>query len=190
MSVPAHRVRYVYAEYLAIEAFSNVRHEFLDGQIYGMAGGTPEHAALAAAVITVLGPQLLGSGCRTYVPDLRVRTQSGLTTYPDVTVVCGAAERDGEDRLAITNPAIIIEVLSRSTEDYDRGEKFEHYKSFPSLRQYLLVSYRNRSIEIWTREGAAWSRSVAEEGDAAELFMGARLDVREVYEAAAEPSAT
>jgi Uma2 family endonuclease len=190
MSVPAHSVRYTYAEYLAFEASSNLRHEFLDGQIYGMAGGTPEHAALQMAIAGVLVPQLGSTGCRAYGSDLRVRTHSGLTTYPDVTIVCGALERDAEDRHAITNPAILVEILSRSTEEYNRGDKFEHYKSIPSLRQYVLLSYRDRSIEVGTREGATWSRSIAAEGDAAELFIGARLDVRKVYEIAGEPSAT
>ncbi len=104
---------YTYDEYLGFEALSNVKHEFLDGQIYAMAGGTPEHAALAAAAITLLGPQLRGGDCRPYNSDLRVRTPTGLTTYPDVTVICGPREIDGVDPLAITNPTLIVEVLSR-----------------------------------------------------------------------------
>jgi Uma2 family endonuclease len=84
---------------------ANVRHEFLDGQIYAMAGGTPEHAAIAAATIGLLFPQLRGIGCRAYDADLRVRTRSGLTTYPDITVVCGPSERDPEDQ-NVTNPIV------------------------------------------------------------------------------------
>ncbi|HEX6101265.1 MAG TPA: Uma2 family endonuclease [Thermoanaerobaculia bacterium] len=188
MPAPAHRIRYTYDEYLALEATSNVRHEFLDGQIYAMAGGTPEHAALSAAVIGVLFLQLRGTGCRAYDADLRVRTPSGLATYPDVTLVCGPTDRDPEDPNAVTNPTVTIEVLSRSTEEYDRGDKLEHYKSIRSLRQVLLMSHRERRIEVWTREeNDVWSRAVARDGDVVTLTAGLRLDVREVYEAAAEP---
>jgi len=190
MPAPIHKTNYTYAEYLALESSSNVKHEFLGGQIYAMAGGTPEHAALAAAVIGLLFPQLRGGGCRAYDPDLRVRTPSGLATYPNVTVICGPSERDDADLQAVTNPTLIIEVLSRSTEEYDAGDKFEHYKTLKSLRQYVLVSHRERSIEVWTRgESDAWRKTVVREGEIAELSIDARLDVHELYAAAAEPSA-
>ncbi len=190
MAAPLHKINYTYGEYLALEASSNVKHEFLGGQIYAMAGGTPEHAALAAAVIGLLFEQLRGGRCRAYDADLRVRTPSGLATYPDVTVICGPSERDEIDPQSVTNPTLIIEVLSRSTEEYDAGDKFEHYKTLPSLRQYVLVSHRERSIEVWTRgEGAEWQLAVVREGEIAGLSIDARLDVHELYEAAAEPSA-
>jgi Uma2 family endonuclease len=189
MSELLHKLNYTYAEYLGFEASSNVKHEFLDGQIYAMAGGTPEHAALAAAVITLLGPQLRGGQCRPFNSDLRVRTPTGLTTYPDVTVVCGPRELDAADPLAVTNPALIVEVLSRSTEEYDSGDKFEHYKSFASLREYVLVSHRDRSVEIRSRGEDGWSTNLVREGEVAALSIGARLEVRELYAAAAEPAA-
>jgi Uma2 family endonuclease len=188
---PAHRIHHTWAEYLALERSSNVKHEYLDGQIYAMAGGTPEHAALAATVIGLLFPQLRDGRCRVHDADLRVRVrETGLATYPDVTVVCGKRERDPDDEQAVTNPTLIVEVLSRSTEEYDRGDKFEHYKRLPSLREYVLVSHRERSVEVWAR-GAdnAWTCSVSRDGQAARLdSIGARLDVRELYRAAAEPS--
>ena len=183
-----HKLNYTYADYLGFEASSNVRHEFLDGQIYAMAGGTPEYAALAAAAITLLGPQLRGGECRPYNSDLRVRTPTGLTTYPDVTVICGSRAIDAVDPLAITNPALIVEVLSRSTEEYDSGDKFEHYKSFPSLREYVLVSHREHSVEVRSRGDDGWRTTIGHEGEIVELSIGARLDVRELYAAAAEPS--
>lgn len=189
MSAPLHQINYTYADYLALEASSNVKHEFLGGQIYAMAGGTPEHAAMAAAVIGLLFAQIRGGRCRAYDADLRVRTPSGLATYPDVTVICGPIERDAGDPQAVTNPALIVEVLSRSTEEYDAGDKFEHYKTLGSLQQYVLVSYRERSVDVWTRgEDAAWHKSVVREGETAHLAIDARLDVRELYEAV-EPSA-
>ncbi|WP_437654874.1 Uma2 family endonuclease [Sorangium sp. So ce1182] len=192
MVAPAHRIHYTYAEYLALEASSNVKHEYLDGQIYAMAGGTPEHAAIAAAVIGLLFPELRRGRCRAYDADLRVRVPStGLATYPDVTVVRGPLERDAEDGQAVTNPTLIVEVLSRSTEEYDRGDKLDHYKNLTSLRQYVLVSHRERSVEVWTRGvDGVFTSSVAREGDVALLVsIGAQLDVRELYEAAAEPGA-
>ena len=191
MLAPAHTMHYTYDEYLAFEASSNVKHEFLAGQIYAMAGGTPEHAALAAAVIGLLFPALRRGRFRAYDADLRVRTPTGLATYPDVTVICGPRERDREDDQAVTNPTVIVEVLSRSTEEYDRGDKFEHYKSIRSLQQYLLVSYSEPHVEIWTRgHDDVWTLARAGEGDVAPLTaIGARLDVRELYEAAADPPA-
>ncbi len=192
MASPAHGIRHTYAEYLALEDSSNVKHEYLEGQIYAMAGGTPEHAALAAAVIGLLFPALRAGRFRAHDSDLRVRVPAtGLATYPDVTVVCGPRERDAKDPQAINNPTLIVEVLSRSTEEYDRGDKFEHYKQLPSLRQYVLVSHRERSIEVWTRgENGEFGSTVSREGDVADLAsIGARLDARELYAAADEPRA-
>lgn len=188
MTSPADRIQYTYADYLALEATSNVRHEYLDGQIYGMAGGTPEHAALAAAVIGLLFPQLRAGRCRAHDADLRVRVRAtGLSTYPDVTIVCGPRERDPGDADAVTNPTAIVEILRRSAEGYDRGDKFEHYKRLPSLSAYVLVSQDKREIEVWTREGAAWSQSVHHDGGVATIpAIAASLDVRELYEAATE----
>jgi Uma2 family endonuclease len=181
---------FTYADYLALETSSNVKHEFLSGQIYAVAGGTPEHAALAAAAIGLLFAQLRGGNCRAYAADLRVRTPSGLATYPDVAIICGPSERDENDPQAVINPTLIIEVLSRSTEDYDTGDKFEHYKTLLSLRQYVLVSHRERSLEVWTREqDNRWRSTIVREGAKAKLLIGAQLDVRELYEAAAEPKA-
>jgi Uma2 family endonuclease len=192
VSSPAHRIRYTYDEYLALEGSSNVKHEYLEGQIFAIAGGTPEHAALAAAVIGLLFPALRGGRCRAHDSDLRVRVPAtGLSTYPDVTVVCGPSERDGKDTMAVTNPTLLVEVTSRSTEDYDRGDKFDHYKRLPSLRQYVVVSHRERRVEVWTRgAGDAFSCAVAGEGEVAELgSIAARLVVGELYEAAAESPA-
>ena len=192
MVAPAHRIQYSLGDYLTLEASSNVKHEYLDGQIYGMAGGTPEHAALAAAFVGLLFPQLRAGRCRAHDADLRLRARAtGLSTYADVTVVCGPRELDPEDANAVTNPTLIVEVLSRSTEDYDRGDKFEHYKGLAPLRQYVLVSHRERAIEVWTRgDDGAWTSVVARDGDVARLTsIGAEVDVRELYAAAAQPTA-
>jgi Uma2 family endonuclease len=190
MTSPAHHIQYSWEDYLALEASSNVKHEFLEGQIYGMAGGTPEHAALKAAVTGLLFSQIRGSRCRAHDADLRVRVLgTGLATYPDVTVVCGQSERDPSDANAVTNPTLVVEVLSPSTEEYDRGDKFEHYKRIAALRQYVLVSHREREIEVWSRSsGNEWTRVVARASGRVVLeSIGAELAVDEVYDAAAEP---
>jgi Uma2 family endonuclease len=181
----AHRVHHTFRDYLGLEAVSNVKHEYLDGQIYAMAGGTPSHAALASAVAGQLYAQVRGGACRIHSSDLRVRVlATGLATYPDLTVVCGPRELDPEDENTVTNPALIVEVLSPSTEEYDRGEKLEHYQRIASLRQVVLVSQSPARLEVWTRDGEAWTRSEARDGDVADLgSIGARLDVRELYDA-------
>jgi Uma2 family endonuclease len=188
---PAHRIHYTQSDYLALEASSNVKHEYLDGQIYGMAGGTPEHAALAAAVIGMLFGQLRVGRCRAHDADLRVRVpETGLTTYPDVTVVCGPRALDTEDPHAVTNPTVLVEVLSRSTEEYERGDKFEHYQRLASLQEYVLVSHRARELEVWRRgDDATWSHQVYRDGECATFeSIGALIDVSELYDAAKQPT--
>jgi Uma2 family endonuclease len=191
VSALAHRVRYSYAEYLALEATSNVKHEYLDGQIYGMAGGSPEHAALAAAVVGLLFPQLQQGRYRAFSADLRVRVEtSGLTTHPDVTVVCGPRQPSAQDAQAVTNPRLLVEVSSPGTEQYDRGDKFEHYRQIPALQQYVIVSHRERLVSIWSRtDGDAWTETQAVDGDVVELpSIAACLDVRALYDAIVEPT--
>ena len=147
--MPAHNIRYSWADYLALEESSNVKHEFLGGQIYGIAGGTPEHAALKAAITGLLFAQLRGGRCRLHDADLRVRVpETGLATYPDVTVACGPLERHPQDQDAVTNPTLIVEVLSRSTADYDRGDKFEHYSASTPCANTSSFRIRNARLKF------------------------------------------
>jgi Uma2 family endonuclease len=182
MSTSARRVHHTYAEYLALEEESSVRHEFLGGEIYAMAGGSPDHAGLAAALIRSLGTGL-PPGCRAFTSDLRVRiAATGLSTYPDVAVVCGRTERAPDDPLAVTNPVLLVEVTSPSTEEYDRGEKLRHYKSLPSLREVLIVSHRSPELTLHRREGAQWATVVAGAAAFVELSsVAARIAVDDVY---------
>jgi Uma2 family endonuclease len=179
-----------YAEYLALEEKSPTKHEWLDGVVYdleprGMAGGTPDHAGLAAAVTILLGAQLRGKPCRVFSSDLKVRVPAtGLSTYADVTIVCGKLETAPEDANAVTNPTLLVEVLSDSTEAYDRGERFAHYRRLPSLREYVLVSQHAPRIEVWRRnEGGRWELAQeAEAGEHAALAsIGCALPVDDVY---------
>lgn len=176
--------RYTYREYLALERGANVRHEFFDGEIYAMAGGTREHAAMCANLIAALSAQLRGRGCQAHSSDLRVRVlATGLATYPDVTVVCQRAEHDPEDRNTITNPVLLIEVQSPSTAAYDRGEKLAHYQRIPSLREVVLVAHDERLLESWRRtDDGPWIRCEARTGSLALAAVPATLQVDEVYQ--------
>lgn len=174
--------RYTYREYLALEDGANVRHEFLDGEIYAMAGGTPEHAAICVNVSTTLSVQLRGKGCRVHSSDLRIRVlETGLTTYPDVTVVCTRAELDPESRQTVINPVVVVEVLRPGTAAYDRGEKLAHYQRIPSLREIVLVAHDERLVEVWRRTADGWTRTEARTGTLHLDAIGCALDVAEVY---------
>ena len=120
---------------------------------------------------------------------MRVPT-TGLATYPDVTIVRGPRELHPEDENAVINPTLIVEVLSPGTAAYDRGDKFDHYKHFASLLQYVLVSHTERCVEVWNRAGdSTWTKTELCANDTAELTsIGARLRVDELYDAAAQPS--
>lgn len=183
MVAPVRLHRYTYREYLALEDGANVRHEFLDGEIYAMAGGTPEHAAICANVSTTLNVQLRGKGCRVHSSDLRIRVlETGLATYPDVTVVCTRAELDPENRLTVINPQVVVEVLSPGTAAYDRGEKLSHYQRIPSLREVVLVAHDEHLIEVWRRgEAGAWTRSEARSGTITLTSIDCTLELAEVY---------
>jgi Uma2 family endonuclease len=182
MSTTARRLHFTYAEYLALEEESSVRHEYLDGEIYAMAGGSPDHAALAAAVIGALRGQL-PPGCRAFTSDLRIRIPvSGLSTYPDAAVVCGRSERAADDGLAVVNPVLLVEVTSASTEEYDRGEKLRHYRQLASVREVLIVSHREPRLTLHRREGKAWTTIEARRGATIEVAsLAARLTVDELY---------
>jgi Uma2 family endonuclease len=185
MGQPARQI-FTFEDYLALEEVSEVRHEFLDGQAWAMAGGTPEHAAVAGNITTLLNVQLRGRRCRVFSSDLRIRVQAtGLGTYPDVTVVCGQLERDPEDRKGNTllNPQVVVEVLSPSTEVYDRDEKLSHYQRVPSIQEVALVAHDRREIEIVRRQSdGSWSRHVSRGEETAHLeSLGCGLPLAEVY---------
>jgi len=183
MDSPARHHRYTYGEYLTLEEHANVRHEFFDGEIFAMAGGTPEHAAVCVNVSAALNVQLRGRGCRVHSSDLRIRVlETGLATYPDVTVVCGRAEFDPENRVTITNPVVLVEVLSPGTAAYDRGEKLAHYKRITSLREVVLVAHDERLIEVWRREETGpWTRSEIRSGSIRLPSIDCKLDIADVY---------
>jgi Uma2 family endonuclease len=172
-----------FKDYLAVEEMNPVRHEFLDGEIYAMAGGTILHAALTVAVSSALHRQLAGR-CRVFSSDLRIRSlATGLACYPDVTVVCGNVETDPESKETVANPMVVVEVLSPATIDYDLGEKFEHYRRIPSLTAVVYVWQDRRQIEVRARAVSHdWRVEVAGRGAVAQLEqLGCALDVDALY---------
>ena len=140
-------------EYLRLERAAEHKSEFIDGEILAMSGGSPKHALLAANWVRELGNQLRGKHCRVFTSDLRVRTAStGSYVYPDVSVVCGKlAMHDATDDV-ITNPTLVVEILSPSTSNYDRGMKFELYREIPSLLEYVLAHQDAVHVEHFARQ--------------------------------------
>jgi Uma2 family endonuclease len=183
MSTAARQVHYTYAEYLALEDESSIRHEYLEGEIYAMAGGTPDHAALAATAIRILGNRL-PPDCRVFTSDLRVRiAASGLSTYPDGAVVCGRTLRAPDDPNAVVNPLLLVEVTSDSTEDYDRGEKLRHYQQLTSVREVLILSHREARVTLVRRhDDTQWtSRDYLAGESIALLVLGGAVAVDDLY---------
>ncbi len=137
-------------EYFALERDSEEKHEYVAGEIFAMVGGSSTHSEISGNTITTLNLQLRGRGCKVYTSDLRVSIQRlNIYTYPDVTVVCGERQFDGNGGLL--NPAVLIEVLSPATERYDRGKKFMRYQRLASLREYVLISQAYPFIERFSR---------------------------------------
>lgn len=172
-------------DYLALELSTQQKHEYHQGEVFAMGGASFAHGVVVGNVVRELGLQLKGKPCRVSPTDLRVRAgSSGLYTYPDVVVVCGPPklEQPGD---TLTNPGVILEVLSASTEAYDRGRKFELYQSIETLTDYLLVAQDTPRIEHFQRQpGGQWLYTLANriEGGVAIASIGCRLALAEVYE--------
>lgn len=178
----ARRLHHSYHEYLAALEVSGVKLEYCEGEIYAMAGGTPAHADLSASITRLLGNALLGR-CRVSSSDLKIRIEAtDLSTFPDVTVVCGEREVSSIDKNAVTNPTLLVEVTSPSTEDYDRGEKLKHYKQCASVRAVLLVSHRQQRVTAVVRKADGWDETEHRAGDRLALQNPeCSLSVSELY---------
>lgn len=134
------------AEYLAFDDKSEIRHEFMDGEIFAMAGASRKHNLANANISREIGNQLLENDCEVYVSDFRVRIRAGHNVYPDVAVACGDIKVVDNDN-TLLNPIVVFEVLSKSTEQRDRGDKAEDYYGLPSLKDYILVSQKRVRVE-------------------------------------------
>ena len=143
-------------EYFEFEQTAFGRWEFIGGQIRAMSGGTDDHNTIAVNVGAALRNALAARGCRVYVADMKVHTGDGINTFPDVAVVCGPRQYHRGRTDVIANPVLVVEVLSPSTQNYDRTEKFDHYKTIPALIDYLLVVPDEARVLLYTRIGDHW----------------------------------
>jgi Uma2 family endonuclease len=181
------RQRLTDAEYLAIERAAEFKSEFYAGEVFAMAGGSPAHNLIAANVIRELGSQLKQRPCRVFSSDQRLKvSETGLFTYPDVTVACGELRLDDDRRDTLLNPTLIVEVLSDSTEAYDRGDKFSHYRRLESLREYVMIAQDRPRIERYTRHADGQEWVLAEVSDPQGVVtlasIGCELKLTEVYD--------
>lgn len=151
------------ADYLASERESEVKHEFIDGRVYAMSGASEAHNLIAGSIYVSLYTQLRGRPCKIYPSDMKVRTPSTRSyTYPDISVVCGDAQFDGDLRDILLNPSVVIEVLSPNTERFDRGRKFQRYRELESLQEYVLVAQDSPHVERFARQdNGLWQLSEA-----------------------------
>jgi Uma2 family endonuclease len=171
-------------KYLELELTSEVRHEYENGEIREMPGGTKEHSGIGRNILAHLYFQLEGSACEVYSSDLRVLiAKTGLYTYPDVSVVCGEAMFEDAKQDSLLNPTVLFEVLSKSTESYDRGKKFQHYQMLASLSDYLLVAQDAYRVEHFTRQQEGWFLRVYEglESKIAMTSLSCELALADVY---------
>ena len=172
-------------EYLAIERKAEFKSEYYAGEVFAMAGASRRHNLIVSNIIRVLGNQLLERDCNVYPSDMRVKiVKTGKYTYPDVVVVCGTEQFEDEHQDTLLNPAVIIEVLSDTTEAYDRGKKFENYQYIESLRGYILVAQEPYRVERYIRQDdKTWTYS--EFHDAEEQVelstIGCDLSLQDVY---------
>jgi Uma2 family endonuclease len=165
----ARRLHHPYEAYLKALELSPLKLEYLDGEVYAMAGGSPAHAQLSARIIGLLSGTLR-AGCEVFTSDLKVRIEAtDLSTFPDVSVVCGRMQTAAKDAQAVTNPTLLVEVTSPSTEDYDRGEKLRHFKHLPSLKAVLFVSHRRAQVTIVERAAAGWTERDVNAGESVQL---------------------
>ena len=180
-SIPFHTPE----QYIELEENSKFKSEYLSGQIFAMAGGSPEHSAIGNNIGREMGNLLKRGPCQVFNSDLRVTImQTSLMTHPDVTVVCREQHRHPLDKNSSINPTVLFEVLSPTTEAYDRGEKWAHYRRLDSLQEYLLVSQNKARVEQYVRQDDSW-KFMAVEGLAASLLLpslGCSLALAEVYD--------
>lgn len=185
MSSPIPKALVTPAEYLAIERNIETRHEYYHGEMFAMGGASREHNLMVFNLASTLGHQLKGRDCEAYMNDMRVTVSaSGLYTYPDVVVTCTEPRFEDDQLDTLLNPQVIIEVLSDSTETYDRGRKFGHYRQIESLREYLLVSQKRPHIEHYALQPAGgWLLTEATEmaGEMALPSIGCTLKLADVY---------
>jgi Uma2 family endonuclease len=181
-------------EYLDREERSPTKNELIDGQIYAMAGSSPEHDAIVSNVNAALHALTRGRGCRPYTSDMRIHIPAtGRFTYSDGLVVCGRPEfydpRTRGSTKTLLNPTLVVEVMSPTTEEYDRGDKLANYKTIPSLQEVILIAQEERFVERHQRAGSGhWIRTEVRNGSVELAVLGGKaLDLDDVYEDVVPP---
>ena len=152
----AEKETYTEDEYFEFERTNFGRWEYVKGEIRAMSSGTADHSTIGGNILATLRAALLPRGCRVFGSDMKVHTRAAVNTFPNVSVVCGPLGFHRGRKDIITNPLLIVEVLSNSTGDYDRGDKFRHYQTIPTLTDYLLVAQDEVRVELYTRHDDHW----------------------------------
>lgn len=179
---------YTSEQYLALERAAEYKSEYINGEIYAMSGASREHNLISGNVFRLVSSHFVGRPCEAYVSDMRVKVSpTGMYTYPDVVAVCGEPRFEDDHVDALLNPTAIIEVLSPSTEAYDRGEKFAHYRKLESLSEYVLVSQDKERVEHYIRDSVRPTQWVLTEisgldGVLQLASIGCDLALRDVYD--------
>jgi Uma2 family endonuclease len=175
--------RMSYAEYLAFEDASETKHEWVNGEVYAMSGGSPEHSRLQARMIVALTLAFTGKPCAPFTSDLRVYIAAAKrSTYPDVTVICDELQRADVDPQAATNPSVLVEVLSPNSEAEDRGEKWALYQRIAGLKHYVLVSQHRPRVEVYSRTDLGWHYAESLPGESFQLAaLGVMIEVDQLY---------
>ena len=179
------QTRRTYTEYLDMQARSEERLMFWDGEIFAMAGGTIQHGAIQTNLVALLWTALRGQPCRPFVGDQRLRAlDSERVVYADGAVVCGPPVPHSDDATTLTNPVVVFEVLSKSTEAFDRGDKFVYYRGFPSMRSVVFIAQRTRRAEVYHRdEHGLWRLRDLGPTDELDLpEVGVRIPLSALYE--------
>jgi len=194
MTLPQKAHYHTPEEYLAFERAAETKHEYLDGQIYAMAGGSPQHNQICFNLAGEIHPQLKGTSCIGYTSDQKIRTDPmDLFSYPDLTIVCGKPIFHDKHNDVILNPKVIIEVLSPRTEDYDRSEKLTRYQAIKSVADYILISQTRPSVEHFVRQKGKrqWLFTIETEMTAEILIasINCKLKLADIYDRVVFPPA-
>ncbi|HEY6138699.1 MAG TPA: Uma2 family endonuclease [Thermoanaerobaculia bacterium] len=173
------------AEYLEIERHSEVKHEYINGRMYAMPGASRYHIDISLNIVGAIRTQMRGRPCKAWAMDMRVNIDpSGRYVYPDVVAVCGEQRFEDSEVDTLLNPNVIVEVLSETTETYDRGEKFDHYRRIASLREYVLVAQDRMRVDHYVLQDGQWvfSALTTAEEHLSLPSVGCQINVADIYE--------
>jgi Uma2 family endonuclease len=185
MGLPKPKEFWTVEEYLEFEKTSPVRYEYVDGQIYAMAGESKNHNRIAGHLYSIFDQHLANSNCEAFIENVKLQVRPTLFYYPDVVVTCGSVDVDDEDDYVIDDPALVVEVLSKSTARIDRTEKLREYQYLPNLREYVIVSQHRVQVEVYRHQtaGEEWSKQVYSDLQSQVRFdsIGASVSLAEIY---------